>query len=110
MSIRWWRQYPFEDSLFRKYIDSTHQLVRLADNIDWQRIYKALSPYYSTDGLHAIDIRLMLGLHILKHRYDVSDEVGVKMLLRISMGCAFLAYCTRPSPNDKIHHKRSPRT
>lgn len=38
MSIRWWRQYSFEDWLFNKYINRTHALVRLADRIDWQRI------------------------------------------------------------------------
>ena len=80
MSIRWWRQCTFEDWLFRKYIDSTHELVRLADKIDWQRIYETLSSYYSSKGRQAIDIRLMVGLHILKHRYDVSDEIAVKML------------------------------
>ncbi len=80
MSIRWWRQYSFEDWLFKKYIDSTHELVRLAEKIDWARIYETLSPYYSTKGRQAIDIRLMVGLQILKHRYDVSDEVAVKML------------------------------
>jgi len=80
MSIRWWRQYSFEDWLFKKYIDSTHELVRLAEKIDWAMIYETLSSYYSTKGRQAIDIRLMVGLHMLKHRYDVSDEVVVKML------------------------------
>lgn len=80
MSIRWWRQYSFEDWLFQRFIDRSHELVRLADRIDWQRIHETLSGYYSSKGRQAKEIRLMVGLHLLKHRYDVSDEIAVKML------------------------------
>jgi IS5 family transposase len=80
MSIRWWRQYSFEDWLFRKFIDRSHELVRLSERIDWPRIYEALSSYYSSKGRQAKDIRLMVGLHILKHRYNLSDEAVVTML------------------------------
>ena len=80
MSTRWWRQYSFDDWLFRKFIDRSNELVRLSERIDWSRIHEALSSYYSTRGRQAKDIRLMVGLHILKHRYDLSDEAVVTML------------------------------
>ena len=103
MSIRWWRQYSFEDWLFKKYIDSTHELVRLAEKIDWAMIYETLSPYYSTKGRQAIDIRLMVGLHMLKHRYDVSDEVVVKMLHENIYWMYSVAYFSRLRPKERIH-------
>jgi len=80
MSIRWSRQYTFDDWYFRKYIDPNHELVQLANKIDWRSIFKALSVYYSPKGRQALDLQLMVGLHILKHRHDLSDEDAVKIL------------------------------
>ena len=33
-----------------------------------------MEPFYATEGRSAIPARLMLGLHLLKHMYDLSDE------------------------------------
>lgn len=103
MSIRWWRQYSFEDWLFRKFIDRSNELVRLSERIDWSRIYEALSGYYSSKGRQAKDIRLMVGLHILKHRYDVSDEVAVTMLHENIYWMYFCGIFQPPAPEDPPH-------
>ncbi len=41
---------------------------------------EALSVYYSPIGRHGKSIRLMVGIHILKHRYNCSDDRAVEML------------------------------
>jgi transposase, IS5 family len=56
-------------------IDLTHPMVRLADQIDWSRFDEAFEPMFCVDnGAPAIRTRLMVGLHYLKHAFNVSDE------------------------------------
>ena len=55
-------------------INMCHELVRLADAIDWCFFYKRFSPLYAEMGRPGIPTRLMLGLHLLKHMHDLSDE------------------------------------
>jgi len=69
--------------LFRAHFDQIlnpdHPLVVLADKIDWQRFDTALADCYSPDmGAPAKAVRLMVGLHYLKHAFDVSDESVVE--------------------------------
>jgi len=47
--------------------------------IDWYGLHDALCAYYSPIGRQGKSIRLMVGIHILKHRYDCSDERAVEM-------------------------------
>ena len=54
-------------------LEPSHELLVLADKIDWECIESALRPYYSLRGPKAKSIRLMVGLQILKHRYNPSD-------------------------------------
>jgi IS5 family transposase len=54
-------------------LDPEHKLFKLAEVIDWEAIHDSLSPYYSTLGRMALPLRLMTGLHILKHMEDLSD-------------------------------------
>lgn len=56
-------------------LDQKHDLVKLAARIDWRRLEKALEPLYSRGkGRPAKPVRLMVGLLILKHVRNVSDE------------------------------------
>jgi len=56
-------------------IDLTHPMVKLADQIDWSRFDEAFEPMFCVDnGAPAIRTRLMVGLHYLKHAFNVSDE------------------------------------
>lgn len=72
------QQSPQED-LFRselyQIIDLRHSLVRLAKTVDWNRLDELFGATYSPDqGRPAISTRLMVSLHFLKYRHNLSDE------------------------------------
>ena len=60
-------------------LNPKHSLLQLAENIPWDDFEEAFSPLYSScgPGKPGKPIRLMVGLSILKHLEDVSDEVLV---------------------------------
>lgn len=68
------------ETLFADVLNPDHELLRAARLIDWDRLQETLSVYYSSIGRHGKSIRLMVGIHILKHRYNGSDERAVEML------------------------------
>lgn len=60
-------------------LDQKHPLFILGDKIIWQQFEEAFSPLYCTDkGRPALPIRLMVGLLILKHLRNISDESVVE--------------------------------
>ncbi len=64
--------------LFRSRLDQIinmkHELVRLADEIDWDWIDNELADLFCDTGRPAIATRYMIGLLLLKHIYGLSDE------------------------------------
>ncbi len=62
-----------------KFIDRKHELVILSDKIDWGRLEVLFEEYYSDKGRKAISTRLMLGLLLLKHMKNLSDEAVCDM-------------------------------
>lgn len=70
-------QIPQAD-LFRLRLDQMlnqrHALYRLAGQIDWNSAEARFGNLYSEEGRPGIPIRLMVGLHYLKHTYNLSDE------------------------------------
>lgn len=67
--------------LFADLIDQLnpkHPLLRLSEHIDWSVFDEAFSPLYSYLGKPSKHIRLMVGLSILKHMENLSDEVLVQ--------------------------------
>ena len=67
------------DDLFRArleaILDGRHELVRLANLIDWQRFETAFgSLYVEHKGRPGLPTRLMVGLHLLQHAKGLSDE------------------------------------
>ena len=69
-----------EQDLFRarldQIIDLDHALVRLARAIDWWFLEDKLGAVYTDEpGRPPLPTRLMAGLSILKHSYNLSDEV-----------------------------------
>ena len=68
------------ETLFSDALNSEHELLRAARLIDWDGLHDVLGTYYSPLGRQGKAIRLMVGIHILKHRYDCSDERAVEML------------------------------
>ncbi len=59
-------------------IDLRHELCRLADQIHWQDLVDQFGVLYSEHGRPGVPIRLMAGLHYLKHTFGLSDEAVVK--------------------------------
>jgi len=74
------RQLPMFELRFADRLNPDHELLRAAALIDWDSLQETLSKYYSPLGRSGKPIRLMVGLHILKHRYNCSDERAVEEL------------------------------
>ena len=55
--------------------------MRLGERIEWAFFDQAYEAFYSEQGRPGIPTRLMVGLHILKHMFDLSDE-GVSEPIR----------------------------
>ena len=66
------------DDLFRARLDQIinlkHELVALADRIDWAWIDDELADCFSDQGRPAEPVRFMIGMFMLKHTYALSDE------------------------------------
>lgn len=60
---------------FEQLLNHDHPLYVLAGQIDWERFDAALADCYSPDqGAPAKAVRLVVGLHYLKHTFNESDE------------------------------------
>lgn len=59
-------------------IDPRHELVLLADSIDWKYFEDEFSPLYSNTGQPGVPIRLMVGCLLLKHLKNLGDETLAK--------------------------------
>jgi IS5 family transposase len=55
-------------------LNQRHALYKLSSQIDWNAAEVHFGHLYSEEGRPGIPIRLMVGLHYLKHTYDLSDE------------------------------------
>jgi transposase, IS5 family len=69
-----------EQDLFRSRLDAIidlkHALVTLARAMDWRFLEREFGAVYSDGpGSPPLPTRLMAGLAILKHTYNLSDEV-----------------------------------
>lgn len=73
-------QYDIYRQIFQEPLRRDHELILLAERMDWDGITDRLMPFYSKVGRQAKRLRLMVGLHILKHRFNVSDEDVVQGL------------------------------
>jgi len=63
-------------------LNMKHPLIKLAEKIDWSVFETEFGPYYSEgQGRPAKPIRLLVGLHYLKHAFDESDESVVERFL-----------------------------
>jgi IS5 family transposase len=75
-----------QEELFRsrleQMIDLGHELCQLANQIDWERFIKEFGQLYvEKTGRPGLPIRLLVGLHYLKHLYGESDESVVAKYL-----------------------------
>lgn len=75
-----------QGELFRSRLDQIlnrrHSLCRLADSIDWPFFEREFGSLYTENfGRPGLPIRLLVGLHYLKHAFNVSDESVVDQFL-----------------------------
>ncbi len=61
-------------SKLKSIINLRHELVQLGELIDWARLKAHFAPYYHQAGRPGLPIRLVVGLHLLKHIEGLSDE------------------------------------
>lgn len=63
----------------RRLLDPGHPMVKLAAAIDWNAFEHAFAAmWHDGNGRPAIDTRLMVSLHYLKHTFDLSDEAVIE--------------------------------
>lgn len=68
-------QFDLFQASFKQILNLSHELCLLADAIDWSGFDSQFTDCYSEDmGRPGNAIRLMVGLHYLKHAFDESDE------------------------------------
>ncbi|MFK5893665.1 MAG: IS5 family transposase [Pseudomonadota bacterium] len=65
------------DTPLERFINLGHELCILSKQIDWDTIEDEFSVYYSDIGRPSVPIRRMIGLLLLKHIYNLSDEAIV---------------------------------
>jgi IS5 family transposase len=65
------------DTPLERFINLEHELCILSKQIDWDSVEKEFSVYYSEIGRPSVPIRRMIGLLLLKHIYNLSDEAIV---------------------------------
>ena len=66
---------PLFQADLNKCLDPSHPLLILGQEIDWSVFEEAFLPFYCEDsGRPAKMIRLLVGLHYLKHAFNESDE------------------------------------
>ena len=76
-------EFQREHELFRteliNLVDQRHSLVKLAGTIDWDAAAERFGALYAAGvGRPGVPIRLMVGLHYLKHAFNLSDEIVVE--------------------------------
>jgi transposase, IS5 family len=76
--------------IVQQLLDPSHELLVLAQQIDWEAITDALRPYYHRLGRYAKPIRLMVGLHLLKHRLNLSD---VRVVQGLHENLYWMTFC-----------------
>lgn len=95
MSLQIAYQMTIIAGVFQAKLNPNHELLILARKIDWERLTEELAANYSKIGRHGKPIRLMAGVHILKHMNNMSDEDAVK---RLTGDVYWMAFCGIDEP------------
>lgn len=90
MSLKTEYQMTIIEGVFQAKLNPQHDLLILAEKIDWERIADELAPYYSKVGRNGKPIRLMVGAHLLKHMHNISDAEVVE---RLCGDVYWMAFC-----------------
>lgn len=89
-------------------LDPDHELIRLANLIDWERFDDAFGRFYhECKGRRGLPTRLMVGVHLLKHIKGLSDEETCLAWLENPY---FQAFCGETHFQHKMRFNRSSMT
>jgi transposase, IS5 family len=105
-----------QDDLFRSklvnILSHRHPLFMLAGQFEWSTFEEAFGPLYVENaGRPGIPIRIMVGLHYLKHAYHESDESVVEKFLenpywQYFCGCEYFQHELPIEPSSMTRWRR----
>ena len=92
-------------------INMKHELVELAQRINWKSVEKDFGPYYSDMGRPAVPIRKMVGCMLLKQMYSQSDEAFVDRWIenpywQYFCGETYFQYEKPFDPSEFVHFRK----
>ena len=92
-------------------INMEHELVILAQKIDWEKVEKEFSVYYPGLGRPAVPIRKMVGSMLLKQMYNLGDETFVARWIenpywQYFCGETYFQYDEPYDPSDFVHFRK----
>ena len=92
-------------------INMKHELVELAQRINWKSVEKDFGPYYSEMGRPAIPIRKMVGCMLLKQMYNQSDEAFIdrwveNVYWQYFCGETYFQYEKPFDPSEFVHFRK----
>ena len=93
------------------FIDMNHELVLLAEKIDWSYFEKEFAPLYSKVGMPSVPLRTMLGCLLLKQLYNVGDEKMPEMwvsnpYMQYFCGESYFQHSFPFDPSDFVHFRK----
>nr|WKN37955.1 IS5 family transposase [Tunicatimonas sp. TK19036] len=97
--------------LLKDFINMQHELVLLADKIDWHELEESLQDKYSDRGTRAKPLRLTIGLLLLKRLYNLGDETVCAAWIRdpymqYFCGEAHFQHHLPCDPSDLVHFRK----
>ena len=97
--------------LLKEFIDMDHELVLLADKIDWKYFEDTFSIHYSHTGQPGMPIRFMVGCLMLKRIENLGDETLAKAwvcnpYMQYFCGEAHFQHKFPCDPSDFVHFRR----
>jgi IS5 family transposase len=92
-------------------INMDHELVVLAQKIDWEKVEKEFSIYYPELGRPAVPIRKMVGSMLLKQMNNLGDETFVARWIenpywQYFCGETYFQYDEPYDPSDFVHFRK----
>jgi IS5 family transposase len=97
--------------ILKDIVNPNHELVILADQIDWQSFENEFSPLYSHTGQPGMPIRMMVGLLLLKRIYNLGDETVMEQWLQnpyyqYFCGESVFQWKYPCDPSDLVHFRK----
>lgn len=97
--------------LLKEFIDLNHELVLLAEKVDWKYFENSFSDLYSNTGKPAMPVRLMVGSLMLKRIYNLGDETlceawKMNPYMQYFCGAAHFEHQFPCDPSDFVHFRK----